>query len=174
MEKFELFNEHGQALNKTATRHDTLQSDEYFRVVHVWIKNSNHEFLIQQRNKKEDPMPYQWATTTGIPFINESLKEAALREVKEELGLVFHQDSLIELKTITTKDERYHTITTVYLIQEDIDLKKVKVFKNEVKNVAYASLNRIQTMIEKESFWDYSKLLKDKNYFTYLKKGRDQ
>lgn len=63
-----------------------LPDGTFHQVVHVWIKNEIGEYLISQRStEKSDPLC--WGPMSGSVLAGETSEEAAIREVKEELGL---------------------------------------------------------------------------------------
>ncbi len=168
MEYFEVYNEKGESLHKVVERGTKLKKGEFFLVVHVWLQNPFGEYLIQQRAKPTDPTPFQWATTTGIPNVNESLEDAAVRETKEELGLTLDKHELKKCRVITTTQSKYQTITHVYRATIQASLDALKLDGNEVKAVRFVNLKTILAMIDKGGFWDYRKLLNDAKYFTAL------
>ncbi len=169
MEYFDLYNEEGHPLGKVASRHQPLGNQEYFLVVHVWIENDKQEFLIQKRAKKNDPIPHQWAITSGIPNSKETPLDAAIRETKEELGVTLDKKQLKKRARIVSNHNQYNTITHVYHTAEAIDLDRLCIDKNEVMDTQYADLDAILTMVENKDFWDYRSLLGDSKYFDMLK-----
>ncbi len=171
MEYFDLFDEYGNNLNKQALRGNHLKEGEFFKVIHVWIENKNGEFLIQQRAKKTDPTPYQWAITSGIPDQGESAVEAVIRETKEELGITLDKDRLKKKARIVSSHNAYNTITFVYHIKQDIDLNTLTLNKDEVLDVNYASISEIFEMVQNNEFWDYSALLGEPNYFSLVRRA---
>jgi isopentenyldiphosphate isomerase len=58
------------------------------RVVHVLVFNSDEDLFLQQRSMSKDVAPGKWDTSVGGHVDpGESLEEAALREMGEELGI---------------------------------------------------------------------------------------
>ena len=82
MELFDLYDKDGNKLNKKIVRGSDIQSGEYHKIVHIWIRNKKGEYLIQQRNKSTDTIPYQWAPTTGSVASGETPIDTAIREAK--------------------------------------------------------------------------------------------
>lgn len=166
MEIVALYNEKDEPLHQSKPRNELRNIDAYFRVVHVWLAAKAGGFLIQKRNKSDDPVPYQYATTSGIPDIDENPWVAAQREVNEELGLTIQEKPLM-MKKVITSTGKYKTITYVYVVHydehqvHDFDLR-------EVQAVKVARLSDIKTMIEENIFWDYPSLLADEDYFDDL------
>jgi isopentenyldiphosphate isomerase len=83
--------------NKTGRLHkrgknpvEGLKEGEYFRAVHIWIKNKDGRFLISKRTPCRSLAPNLWECTGGAAIAGEDSLTAALREVKEELGLTLN------------------------------------------------------------------------------------
>jgi len=64
--------------------------------------------------KRKNP-PYGWAIPGGFVDYGESLKEAALREAKEETNLDVKLIKQFHTYSDPNRDQRYHTISTVYI-----------------------------------------------------------
>ncbi|MDO4860986.1 MAG: NUDIX domain-containing protein [Bacillota bacterium] len=90
-EMWDLYKRFGNTLEfvktgQTIERGSRLPDGAFHQVVHVWIKNEIGEYLISQRSaEKSDPL--RWEPTGGSVLAGETSEEAAIREVKEELGL---------------------------------------------------------------------------------------
>ncbi len=171
MEYYELFDAYGQPRHKIKPRHQPLKDGEFIYVVHVWIEDEKGRYLIQKRNKKQDPIPYQWAITSGLPNPKESPFHAALRETKEELGITLDASQLKIKARIVSSHNEYNTITMVYHTDQRVDLNDVKLDSNEVSAVSYVYLHEIKAMIKAHAFWDYPALLNEAQYFDYLERG---
>ncbi|MFW6298542.1 MAG: NUDIX domain-containing protein [Bacillota bacterium] len=170
-ERFDIYDSQGRYLNKSVPRGTRLPEGEYFMVVHVWIEREDGKFLIQKRAKKSDPIPHQWAVTSGLTSEGEGPKESAIREVKEEIGVELKASDLTDRAQIISTGNRYHTITHVYHTYQSLDVDALELDKDEVLEVAYVSLKTILEMVEKGTFWDYNKLLGTHDYFSLLKRG---
>lgn len=171
MEYFDVYDIEGNKTGKTIERGTPLKDHEYIKIIHVWIEHSNGEYLIQKRAKTDDPIPHQWAITTGAVTHGETARDAALRELQEELGVTFKEDDLTVLDTFTSRRLAFHTITTVFHIQKDVDLNDITIDPKEVLAVRYESLNNILTMIHNNRFWDYPFLLQIPEYFKVLERS---
>lgn len=172
MEYFDVYNIKGNKLNKQVKRGTPLNKDEYFMIVHVWIENNQGQFLIQKRAKKSDPNPFQWATTTGSALAGEKAIDTAIRETKEELGLMLNKQTLKQLGIITSTRAKYQTITHVFHTKLQVSLDELRLDKDEVLDVTWATLSEIKTMIKNNTFWDYPYLLNEPDYFSLLERRR--
>ena len=79
----------------TRSKHDSKNSWEYYRHVLTIIKTINLpeqgkggvQYIVQQRSLKAKHYADKWDMTEGGVMAGEPPKQAACREVKEELGI---------------------------------------------------------------------------------------
>lgn len=171
MEIFDLYDRDFNKLPRKMVRGSTNNENEYHLVVHVWIQNSKNEFLIQQRNKSTDRIPYQWACTAGAVQSGETSLKGAIREVKEELGITLKEKKLDLCKRYFVEDVKANYIVDCYIYKEDILLSSCKIDTVEVRNIKYASLEEIKTMIRTGIFWDAERHQSRKGYLSLLEKS---
>ncbi|MDA3931943.1 MAG: NUDIX domain-containing protein [Tenericutes bacterium] len=170
MEYFDLYDKKGLKLNKTMPRGTSNLPGEYHRVVHIWIMNSKNEYLIQQRNKSTDTYPYQWAPTAGAVQAGEVSLQAAIRETKEEIGLVLKESELKLIDSFYIDDSYANYIIDMYLAKNEVNLESLTIEKKEVKAVKLATKNVIIELLEQNQFWNYHELNTDLDYFELLEK----
>jgi isopentenyldiphosphate isomerase len=171
VEIFDLYDENFNLLDKKMERGGTNNDGEYHLVAHIWIKNSKGEYLVQQRNKLSDKIPYQWAATGGAATTGDSSLEAAQRETYEELGINIPLEKFQLLNRYYVKDEIANFITDQYLIKEDILLSDIKIDTVEVKDVAYKTMKEIKQMIQNNQFWKYEDREERIGYLDILEKS---
>jgi ADP-ribose pyrophosphatase YjhB (NUDIX family) len=66
--------------------------------------------LIERKNP-----PYGWAIPGGFVDYGEPVEAAAMREAKEETGLVVQLTGLLGVYSDPDRDSRHHTISTVFI-----------------------------------------------------------
>lgn len=169
MEIFDLYNRQGEKLNKTMIRGMQNQAGEYHKVVHLWIRNSKGEYLIQQRNKSTDRFPYQWAPTAGAVKKGEKAIDACLREAKEEIGIDIISSELKEIYQVYVDDDYANFIIIVYLLEQDVSIDECLIDDIEVKAIRYASFQQIQELLNNQKFWDFNPI--DPNYFEIIERS---
>ena len=52
MELWDIYDRNRNKTGKIIKRGERMLEGEFHLIVHIWIKNSNNEFLIQQRSEK--------------------------------------------------------------------------------------------------------------------------
>lgn len=84
-------------------------------------KNQTSELLLIQR--KNDPFKGRWAIPGGFIEMDEPLKQAAVRELKEETNVDMSGEELEQFHTFgkPDRDPRARTITVAYLAIIDPD-----------------------------------------------------
>lgn len=70
--------------------------------------------------KRKNP-PFGWALPGGFVDYGESLEESAIREAKEETSLDIKLIRQFHTYSDPKRDERFHTISTVYIAKAEGD-----------------------------------------------------
>lgn len=154
MEIWDLYTKDRIKTDKTMIRGTQITSGFYRLVVHICIFNSKGEMLIQQRQPFKAGWSNMWDITVGgSAIVGDSSQSAAEREVYEEIGYKLSLEGIRPALTINF-DEGFDDI---YLIQEDVDITKLKLQYEEVKAVKWASKEEILSMIDEEIFIPYYK-----------------
>ena len=171
MEFFDLYNHLGEPLGKTIERGAKLNSGEFHLVVHIWIRNSKGEYLVQQRNKLTDTTPFMWAATGGAVTTGETSLSAAIRETEEEIGLKLKESDLKHLNRYFIENDIASYITDLYLVEQDVLLNELELDTLEVKQCRYFTMAEIKDMVEQKQFWDYENLWVRKGYLEIIEKS---
>lgn len=145
MELRDLYDENKQLTGEKIYKGQDVPKGRYYITVVVFIQNNKNEFLLQKRVKKKDG---KWATTGGHPVSGETSKQGIITEIKEELGINIVEENVKLFKTIKTEDD----FVDIYYLKEDIDINEIKIQKEEVEDVKWATIDEIQEMIQQEIF----------------------
>jgi 8-oxo-dGTP diphosphatase len=79
--------------------------DNKFDSAHVVIKNNTGEILLLKRSENDEWMPGKWSLPGGGKREEETLIQAAIREIKEETGLDVMPEDLDFLEDISKKQD---------------------------------------------------------------------
>lgn len=145
MEKRDLYDENKKLTGETIYKGQDVPKGRYYITVVIFIQNNKNEFLLQKRVKKKDG---KWATTGGHPVSGETSKQGIVTEIKEELGVNVTEKNIILFKTLKTEDD----FVDLYYLKENIDIDKIKIQKEEVEDVKWATIDEIQNMIKNNIF----------------------
>lgn len=143
MEHFSVLDETGLVVG-SASR-DECHSGTYLLhgVVHLLVFNDNGELLLQKRSRTKDIQPGKWDTSVGGHIHKgETVDEALVREMEEELGIV------------NTPCQKLYT----YIHESDIEREFVTTFRccwngpavftpAEIDEVAWFSFVSIESLI---------------------------
>ena len=97
-----------------------MPEGDYHLSVHVWIQNSRGEFLNTKRSPNKG-YPNMWESTGGSALAGDDSLTAALREVKEETGLLLKPERGHILHQYAGEDCH----TDVWLFETDFSLEDV-------------------------------------------------
>ena len=133
--------------NKTGRLHergkpDMIEGDHLLAVV-VWIMNSNNEFLISKRanGRWKEGM---WQATSGCAIAGDDSLSAALRETKEELGIVLNPKNGQMFKQYNGDGLLFDE----WLFCQEFDINEVVLQPDETSDAMCASKETIKGMID--------------------------
>ena len=164
MEIWDLYNKSREVIGQHI-RGKALPEAGFHLVVHVWIKNSRGEYLMAQRSANKNTFPLKWECVGGSVLKGECSIDAAVREVKEEVGIELCGDEgeLLFTKIRETVDGiRYNDIVDVWLFCYDGDVFLSNAITDEVESVCWMKSEDIEEL-RNENKLVYS--IKDLNYF---------
>ena len=144
-EYWDIYDENRVFQNKTIRRGDTFGDGEYYVCCEVWFQNSKGEMLITQRhpNKKAGGL---WEFLGGGVLAGETTAQAAMREVKEEIGITIAANELSLLHI--HKDRNY--FMDIYVVKKEIDIQSIVLNESESVNAKWVSKEELQTMIDNQ------------------------
>jgi isopentenyl-diphosphate delta-isomerase len=97
----------------TVRRDQVFEQHAGFRVVHVFVFNSQGELLLQQLGRNRDRNPLTWGSSVaGYLNLGEQYLDGALRRLQEELGL---STPLTKFASVSMPDRGARKFITLYL-----------------------------------------------------------
>ncbi|HXE97865.1 MAG TPA: NUDIX hydrolase [Dongiaceae bacterium] len=127
---------------------DVKQYRNPFPTVDIIIESGSGIVLIERRNE-----PLGWALPGGFVDYGESLESAAVREAREETSLEISELRLLGCYSDPARDERMHTISTVYIAKA----QGIPRAADDALNVA---IYRLDSLPERLCF-DHARILAD-------------
>lgn len=159
-ELWDIVDEHGNRTGRVHERGKPMQPGDYHLSVSVWIMNGRGEFLISQRA----PGPGRhaagmWETTGGAAVSGEDAVTAAVREVREELGITLDPAKgwLYKSYTYPHSDGTGAAYITVWVFREEVALADVVLQPGETCGVMWADRDFIRGLMTEGKFipFDY-------------------
>ncbi len=111
-------------------------------IVDVWIKNIDGQYLISKRASLKNPDP----NTCGCAIVGDDSLSAALREVKEELGITLDAKNGKCVKRFLLSN--YSSIIDVWLFLQDIDISSISLQLEEIDDAMWINKENILQMIQ--------------------------
>jgi len=148
-EYWDLYDADRKPLGRTITRGDAFAEGEYYVCCEVWIRNSEGKFLMTQRHpdKKAGGL---WEFTGGGVLAGETTKQAAVREVQEEMGLRVEESELRLLEVYQHKNY----FMDIFVVKKDVDVSTLTLQPEEVVDAKWVSHDKLLQMIEeKQTVW---------------------
>lgn len=150
-EIWDVYDKNRKRTGRLHRRGDPLNNGDYHLVVHVWMRNSKGEYLITKRAAHKG-FPNMWESTGGSALAGDDSLSAAMREVKEEVGLSLDADCGRVIHSYMREDG----FVDVWLFEQDFDLSDVVLDPNETVDKMYASPEKIRELIAEGKFYSFS------------------
>lgn len=137
----DLYDINSNKTEKTYYKGEIIPKGYYPMVVMAVIRNSKGEFLMQKRVQSKGG---DWGVTGGHPKSGETPLEGMITEIKEELGLDFSNENLVEYDSGCDGIDCYK----MYFVIKDIDLKDISIQEEELTEVRWFSMEELNHMVE--------------------------
>lgn len=165
MELFDEIEEDGSRTGLVKERGVVHEDGTLHATVHTWIVRPNdksgYDLLLQKRSKYKDSNPGCWdISSAGHIESGHGHLESALRELKEELGIDAGPEQLckIGMRRCGFESEFYgrpfrdNELSTIYIYQEPIDIKKLILQESEVSEVVWMDYAECLRKVSDHSF----------------------
>lgn len=119
---------------------------DFHLVIDAWIRGSDGRYLITRRTPDKDPFPGLWEPTCGAAQAGDTSLDAALREVREELGIQLAPEAGRLLDRYI--DIPYRTHMDIWLFEVDVPMESIVLQAEEVDDVRWATKAEIIAMVE--------------------------
>ena len=156
IEIWDIRDQNGTKTGRTIARGEKLKTGDYHLVVHMWIKDRTGRFLIQQRSPHVTD-PNIWAPTCGSAIQGEESQEAAIREMREELGLQIRPNEMERVTRLIGPDIMVgaNVLLDIWLINKNVPIEGVRFLDGEVSEVKWATKSEIEDLMAEDVFPQY-------------------
>ncbi len=101
-----------------ATREECHKNMLRHRAVQIFVFDLDGKVFVQKRSKKKDAFPRMYeASCSGHVQSGEACRQAAVRELAEELGITHQEHELKEVFTFKLRAQPEHIIIAQYALQ---------------------------------------------------------
>lgn len=146
-EVWDLYDINKNKTGKTHIRGERLEKGEYHIVINAWIINSKKEVILTKRHPCKN-FPNMWECTEGSILKGENSLDGAIRELSEEIGVVFEKKDAFFLTSFMLKNT--HSIVDSFLFKRDLDISSLKLQENEVTEAKWVGEKEYREMCKRK------------------------
>lgn len=163
MELLDIVNEYGEPTGQTVERETAHREGIMHRTAHVWLvreKDGRLQVLLQKRSANKDSFPgcYDISSAGHIPA-GFAFAESAIRELREELGIVAVPDELVFCgDRLIAKDDFFHgrpfhdrQYSRVFFIFRDVPEEGFILQKEELESVLWMDFDTCFAAVTSDS-----------------------
>lgn len=153
-EYIDIVTKEGIPTGKSELKSVIHQKGYYHNTAHIWFYTTNGYILLSQRSAKKTICPLLWdVSVAGHIDAGETVKQAAIRETKEEIGLSISEKDLKKIgvfECFQTYDsgildnEFHHT----YITELKVPLSKLTPQEEEVEDLKLVSAVNFRELID--------------------------
>lgn len=149
MELWNVLDQYRHLTERIHERGQEMQAGDYHLVVHVWIINDQGQFLIQKRQPWKKGWSGMWdCAAAGSAILGDSSEQAAVREVKEELGIELDLNSGEKLFTVKFSCG----FDDVWFVRQNVEIETLCLQEEEVADAKWVTTHEIEEMVANGEF----------------------
>lgn len=146
MELWDIYDENRNLLGKCHERGKAMEEGEFHIGVSIWTVNGKGEILITRRDPQKDSYPGYWENTGGSLLAGEDSLTGAVRELKEETGIIAEKDELTFLGSVRGTT----IIMDIFGLKKDVPLSDIIFQEGETVDARWISFEEFARMCETE------------------------
>lgn len=164
----------GKPIGKSELKSVIHKKGYYHNTAHIWFYTKNGEVLLSQRSAKKIICPLMWdVSVAGHIDAGETIKQAAIRETKEEIGLYVSENELIKIGVFECfqtynngiKDNEFHN---TFIAELKVSLSSLTPQEEEVEALKLVSLNEFDMLIDNIEDNDNHFVPSNKSYYKFV------
>lgn len=154
MELLDVVDENNNLTGEKEERSIIHEKGIYHREVAVWIMNKKGEILLQKRAATKKQHPNKWALCAGHVDSGETVEQAIVREMEEEIGMKVTIDDLEFLCIYNEPAEmpesniKNFNFKYMYFLKTDWKIEDYKIRLEELSEVRYIPFEEFERMIK--------------------------
>lgn len=144
----------GKPTHKTCLKSEAHKKGYYHNTAHLWLYTKKGEILLSQRAASKVIYPLLWdVSVAGHVDAGESIKQAAIRETQEEIGLSLSEKDLLKIgvfkcfqsyKNDIVDNEFHHT----FISELKVSVSELTLQIEEVEAVKLVSFNQFKELLK--------------------------
>lgn len=148
MELIDVVDKNGNFTGQIMDKEEAHDKNLLHNGVVIFIVNDKKQVLLEKRNSNRKYNPNKWELIGGHVRAREILEDAALRELKEEVGIDISINELIPFgdKEVDMLDKASH-IFYFYYFKCNLEEKDFVIQKEELSEVKWFDIDKIIEMI---------------------------
>jgi len=172
-ELIDILDEQGSYTGKICLKSEAHKKGYFHNTVHIWIYTSDKKILLQKRAPTKKVFPNLWdISVAGHIGAGEEIKDAALREIEEEIGFKITKNQLTKIGNRKhqishpngIQDNEFHH---VFVAELTVGLDDLIIQKEEVAGIDLFPLETLKNTKNIENvllprFHDYYCMVYDK------------
>lgn len=141
-EYFDLYDTERRPLGRVLQRGIPLPKDIYHVVVSIWTINERQQILLTLRSPRKILMPNLWEGTSGSVHAGETSLDAAIRELREETGIVANPEEITFLGTA----RKAASFVDIFVTHKKVDLSEIVLQEDETVAAKWVTFPQLQEM----------------------------
>lgn len=153
-ELIDIYDEHNEPTGMQEMKSVAHRDGLWHRAAHVWMYTKKGEILLQLRSMDKELHPGKWDISVGGHIgAREDVDRAALREIKEEIGMEVSMEQLSYWKTVKKSSKHtYHNnefdYVYFFLLRED---QEFNFNDGEVTDVRLIHVDKLEEEIKSDN-----------------------
>lgn len=153
-ELIDIVTKDGKPTGKSELKSIIHQKGYYHNTVHIWFYTNEGDILLSQRSAKKTICPLLWdVSVAGHIDAGESIKKAAIRETKEEIGIKISKKKLNKIGVFECfqsyengiQDNEFHH---TFICELDVHLSDLIPQEDEVESLKLVSAYDFSELID--------------------------
>lgn len=173
-EYIDIVNKEGVPTGKSELKSVIHQNGFYHNTAHVWLYTEQGDILLSQRSAKKTICPLIWdVSVAGHIDAGETIVSAAIRETKEEIGLVITEKDLKKIGVFECfqsydngiKDNEFHN---TFICELKIPLSELILQEEEVEALKLVSFADFGLLLKHIGSNDNHFVPSNKDYYQFV------